>query len=94
MFRANEIVNLALTALSAPFLLVVVRQQASRSLRVFGVGFCLMLLSYIATNAESVVLPAAMNAVEHLALAGSGVAFAFGTYVLRGEFTAEGEEWT
>lgn len=93
MFAPNEVVTLALAALSAPFLFVLARDLRKPSLRAFAAGFAMVLVSLLATNLESVFLPDALNAVEHLALAAAGPLFAAGALMLRREASGGGP-WT
>ena len=91
MFEEREIVNLVLAVGLAPLMYASVRRLEIPGKVAFLTGFLFMVVSYIFTIAEAVVLPELLNVAEHASIAAAGVSFAVGIGQLRSSFVRSGE---
>ena len=75
MFQESEIVNLLVGFGSVPVVLLLARRIPIPRGRVLYAGFVCLLLGYVFTVVEGVVLPDILNALEHWAYAAAGLCF-------------------
>lgn len=83
MVQPNEVVSLLMALALTPLMFATVRHLSFAGKPAFAVGTVLLIVSYVATVLEGFALPDFLNLFEHVALAGTGVAFAVGLLQLR-----------
>ena len=75
MFQESEIVNLLVGFGSVPVVVLLARRVAIPRGRVLYGGFACLLLGYVTTVLEVLVLPGLLNLLEHWAYAAAGLCF-------------------
>ena len=77
MFQESELFNLVLAIISLLFLAGFRKARTDLPPTIL-TGFYCLVVAYFSTLAEGYVMPVLFNLVEHLAIAISGILFAFG----------------
>jgi len=75
MFQESEIVNLLVGFGSVPVVLLLARRVAIPRGKVLYAGFACLLLGYVLTVLEGIVLPDLLNLLEHWSYAAAGLCF-------------------
>lgn len=75
MFQESEIVNLLVGFGSIPVIVLLARRVVIPRGRVLYCGFGFLLLGYVSTAVEGMVLPDLLNLIEHWSYAAAGLCF-------------------
>ena len=81
MFQQDEIVNLIYGIGGLIIILTMLRRIYSDRIKLFLIGYLVLVVAYIATVLEGVIWPDALNIIEHTGYAVTGILFAIAVWM-------------